>query len=49
MHSSKKNVSAIDHMLHSVVSSIGGSQFNAMAMQYGKLPTQRHYSYYNLS
>ena len=59
MHSSsRKNVTAIDRMLRSVVgstqwrrlfnamASIGGSQFNEMAIQYGKLSTQRHYSYY---
>ena len=37
MHSlCRKNVTAIDHMLR------GGSQFNAIAIQYGKLSTQRH-------
>ena len=47
MHSlRRKNVSAIDHMLHSVVLSIGGCQFHAMAIKYGKLSTQRHYSCY---
>ena len=46
MHSiSKKNLTAIDHILRSVVRSIGGSQFNAMAIQYGKLPAQRQLAY----
>ena len=43
---SRKNVTATDHMLHSVVSIIGGLQFNAMAIQYARLPTQQHYSHH---
>ena len=44
---SKKNATAIDHLLRLFVLSVEGSRFNAMAIQYGRLSTQRHCSNYN--